>query len=61
MDGRHGNGWQGHVGLFLIGLLALAAGTWAGLKLYGRFDEVSFRRVVLGLVLVSGVSLLLNR
>ena len=46
--------------LFLIGLPALAAGTWAGLKLFGRLDEVGFRRVVLGLLLVSGVSLLLH-
>ncbi len=47
--------------LFLIGLPALAVGTWAGLKLFGRLDEVGFRRVVLGLLLVSGVSLLLHR
>ena len=47
--------------LFLIGLPALAAGTWGGLKLFGRLDEVGFRRVVLGLLLVSGVSLLLHR
>ncbi len=46
--------------LFLIGLPALAAGTWAGLKLFGQLDEVGFRRVVLGLLLVSGVSLLLH-
>lgn len=46
--------------LFLIGLPALAVGTWAGLKLFGRLDEVGFRRVVLGLLLVSGVSLLLH-
>jgi uncharacterized membrane protein YfcA len=44
--------------LFLIGLPALAAGTWAGLKLFGRLDESGFRRVVLVLLLVSGVSLL---
>ena len=57
-----GTGTVGHdtIGLFLIGLPALAAGTWAGLKLFGRLDEVGFRRVVLGLVLVSGVSLLLH-
>ena len=47
--------------LFLIGLPALAAGTWAGLELFGRLNEVSFRRVVLGLLLVSGVSLVLHR
>jgi uncharacterized protein len=47
--------------LFLVGLPALALGTWAGLKLFGRLNEAGFRRVVLGLLLVSGVSLLLNR
>jgi uncharacterized membrane protein YfcA len=44
--------------LFLIGLPALALGTWAGLKLFGRLDEASFRRIVLALLLVSGLSLL---
>ena len=37
---------------------ALALGTWAGLKSFGRLDEAGFRRVVLGLLLLSGVSLL---
>jgi len=45
--------------LFLIGLPALAAGTSAGLKLFGRLNEAGFRRVVLVLLLVSGVSLLI--
>jgi uncharacterized membrane protein YfcA len=49
------------LGLFLIGLPALAAGTWAGLKLFGRLDEAVFRRVVLVLLLLSGISLLLQR
>ena len=43
--------------LFLIGLPALAVGTWAGLKLFGKLDEAKFRRVVLALLLLSGVSL----
>ena len=43
---------------FLWGLPAILAGTWAGLKLYGRLDDASFRRVVLGLLLLSGASLL---
>src|SRR5436309_11731930 len=43
--------------LFLIGLPALFAGTWLGLKLYGRLDEASFRKVVLLLLLLSGVAL----
>jgi uncharacterized protein len=43
--------------LFLLGLPALAAGTWLGWKLYGTLDEASFRRVVLILLLVSGFAL----
>ena len=43
--------------LFLIGLPALAAGTWLGWTLYGRLDEASFRRVVLVLLLMSGFAL----
>ena len=46
--------------LFLIGLPALAVGTWAGLKLFGRLNETGFRRVVLVLLLLSGISLLLH-
>ena len=45
-------------GLFFIGLPALALGTWAGLKSFGRLDEAAFRRIVLGLLLLSGASLL---
>jgi uncharacterized membrane protein YfcA len=40
--------------LFLIGLPVLLAGTWVGLKLYGRLDEGRFRRIVLLVLLVSG-------
>jgi uncharacterized membrane protein YfcA len=47
------------LGLFLVGLPALAVGTWAGLKLFGRLDEAGFRRVVLVLLLISGLSLVL--
>jgi len=43
--------------LFLIGLPFLALGTWAGLRCFGHLDEAAFRRVVLGLLLVSGLSL----
>jgi uncharacterized membrane protein YfcA len=45
--------------LFAIGLPAVLAGTWAGLRLYGRLDEGSFRRVVLALLLVSGATLVI--
>jgi uncharacterized membrane protein YfcA len=44
--------------LFAIGLPALIAGTWLGMKLYGRLDEASFRKVVLVLLFASGVALM---
>jgi uncharacterized membrane protein YfcA len=43
--------------LFLIGLPALLAGTWLGFKLFGLLDEAAFRKVVLMLLLASGVML----
>jgi uncharacterized membrane protein YfcA len=46
--------------LFLMGLPALALGTWAGFALYGRLDEATFRKVVLMLLLVSGLFLLMS-
>lgn len=46
------------VKLFLIGLPALFAGTWLGLKLFGRLDEAAFRKIVLVLLLVSGAVLI---
>jgi uncharacterized protein len=45
--------------LFLIGLPALLAGTWLGLKLFGRLDEASFRKIVLVLLLASGAVLMI--
>jgi uncharacterized protein len=44
--------------LFLIGLPALFAGTWFGLKLFGRLNEAAFRKIVLVLLLASGVMLI---
>jgi uncharacterized membrane protein YfcA len=44
---------------FLVGLPALLAGTWVGLKLYGRLDEVGFRKIVLLLLLASGIALVM--
>jgi hypothetical protein len=35
----------------------LLAGTWLGLKLYGRLDEAGSRKLVLVLLLVSGLAL----
>jgi uncharacterized protein len=48
------------IGLFAIGLPVLLAGTWLGLKLYGRIDEGGFRKLVLALLLASGIALLLS-
>jgi uncharacterized membrane protein YfcA len=44
--------------LFLFGLPALLAGTWLGIKLYGRLDEAAFRKVLLVLLRGSGVVLI---
>lgn len=46
------------VWLFLIGLPALAIGTWIGFALYGRLDDATFRKIVLMLLLASGLFLL---
>jgi uncharacterized membrane protein YfcA len=46
--------------LFLIGLPILLLGTWLGLRLYGRVDESGFRKIVLALLLVSGVALIFS-
>src|SRR5436190_5321734 len=46
------------VKLFLLGLPMLLAGTWVGMRLYGRLDEAGFRRVVLILLLLSGIFLI---
>jgi len=45
--------------LIAIGLPAVLAGTWVGLKLYGKLDESGFRKVVLALLLVSGATLVI--
>ena len=46
--------------LFVVALPVLLAGTWLGLKLYGRLDEVQFRKLVLILLLASGAVLLVR-
>jgi len=45
------------VELFVTGLPALALGTWAGLKLLGKLDDTGFRRIVMSLLLLSGIRL----
>ena len=44
--------------LYVLGLPALLAGLWIGFKLYGKLDDVAFRKLVLVLLLVSGMSLI---
>lgn len=44
--------------LFLIGLPLVLLGTWLGLTLYGLLDEAGFRRLVLWLLFLSGLTLL---
>ena len=56
---RHPNGRPETIGLCLIGLPALALGTWAGLRTFGKLDEAGFRRVVMVLLFLSGLSLVL--
>jgi uncharacterized membrane protein YfcA len=43
----------------LLCLPAMLIGVWLGLRLYARVDERQFRKIVLGMLLVSGISLIL--
>jgi uncharacterized protein len=43
---------------FVMGLPCILIGTWLGLKLFKRIDEATFRKIVLALLFVSGVTLL---
>jgi uncharacterized membrane protein YfcA len=44
--------------LYLLGLPAMVGGLWAGLKLYGKLDDQSFRRVILWALMFSGSALI---
>jgi hypothetical protein len=44
--------------LYALALPALIAGVWLGFKLYGNLDDLTFRRIILVLLLVSGLSLI---
>jgi uncharacterized membrane protein YfcA len=44
--------------LYAFALPALAAGIWVGFKLYGKLDDATFRKIVLSLLLLSGLSLI---
>jgi uncharacterized membrane protein YfcA len=48
------------VRLFFLGLPVLLAGTWLGLRLYGRLDEANFRKTVLALLLISGLAAVIS-
>ena len=43
------------VTLYLLGLPLLFAGVWLGFKLYGTLDDALFRKVLLALLLMSGL------
>jgi uncharacterized membrane protein YfcA len=50
-----------HVGilrLFVLGLPVLLLGLWIGVRLYGKLDDAAFRKLILGLLLLSGLSLI---
>ena len=44
--------------LFLYGLPPLLAGLWVGFRLYGKLDDAAFRKIILVLLLVSGLALI---
>jgi hypothetical protein len=46
------------VRLYFLGLPAMLTGLWAGFKLYGKLDDVAFRKLMLLLLLVSGLALI---
>jgi uncharacterized membrane protein YfcA len=46
--------------LYVAGLPFLLAGLWGGFKLYGVIEDETFRKTVLLLLLISGLSLILS-
>jgi uncharacterized membrane protein YfcA len=46
------------VKLYFLGLPVLLAGLWLGFKLYGKLDDVAFRKLILFLLLGSGLALI---
>jgi uncharacterized protein len=44
--------------LYALALPVLIAGIWFGFKLYGKLDDAAFRKIILLLLLVSGVVLI---
>ena len=50
---------RGGVLLFVCALPALAAGAWLGFTIYGRLDEIWFKRVLSAMLVASGLSLVI--
>ncbi|MGH6769732.1 MAG: sulfite exporter TauE/SafE family protein [Xanthobacteraceae bacterium] len=46
--------------LYVLGLPAMLAGVWLGFRLYGKLDDVGFRKLVLLLLLLSGSALIVG-
>jgi len=44
--------------LYVLALPVLIAGVWSGLRLYGKLDDAAFRKIILLLLLVSGLTLI---
>jgi hypothetical protein len=44
--------------LYALALPALIAGIWCGFGLYGKLDDAAFRRIILLLLLMSGLALI---
>src|SRR5262245_15177478 len=44
--------------LYALGLPALLAGLWLGFRCYGKLDDAKFRKLVLVLLLCSGLALI---
>jgi uncharacterized protein len=44
--------------LYALGVPLLLVGLWSGFHLYGRLDDVAFRKVILVLLFLSGLALL---
>jgi uncharacterized membrane protein YfcA len=50
---------RGGLLLFVWALPALAAGAWLGFTIYGRLDEIWFKRVLSAMLVASGLSLVI--
>ena len=44
--------------LYALALPALIVGVWCGLKLYGKLNDATFRKMILLLLLFSGLALI---